>query len=185
MEEELHTSTRWGRLLLWLDEELSWVYLWKRVMVGGSETKRTLTIFWGLNPLYYVENLTWYRLYHKLFDEQIVYYSSNLLTPTWPLCKNILSVDYERSISFRKCNRWKSFKIVHVCLNNKNVIISNAIIRLDGKGLVEGWASIASDPKIAGSSLNFCKLLVLIISFFFVFGVNFFSSAVLFNKMKL
>jgi len=46
-------------------------------------------------------------------------YSSNLLTPTWPLCKNILSVDYERSISFRKCNRWKSFEIVHVCLNNK------------------------------------------------------------------
>jgi len=46
-------------------------------------------------------------------------YSSNLLTPTWPLCKNILSVDYERSISFRKCNRWKSFEIVHVCLSNK------------------------------------------------------------------
>jgi len=46
-------------------------------------------------------------------------YSSNLLTPTWPLCKNILSVDYERSISFRKCNRWKSFEIVHFCLNNK------------------------------------------------------------------
>jgi len=45
-------------------------------------------------------------------------YSSNLLTPTWPLGKNILSVDYERSISFRKCNRWKSFEIVHVCLNN-------------------------------------------------------------------
>jgi len=46
-------------------------------------------------------------------------YSSNLLTPTWPLCKNILSVDYKRSISFLKCNRWKSFEIVHVCLNNK------------------------------------------------------------------
>ena len=46
-------------------------------------------------------------------------YSSNLLTPTWPLCKNILSVDYERSISFRKCNRWKSFDIMHVCLNKK------------------------------------------------------------------
>ena len=44
---------------------------------------------------------------------------SNLLTPTWPLCKNILYVDNERSISFRKCNRWKSFDIVHVCLNNK------------------------------------------------------------------
>ena len=50
----------------------------------------------------------------------LLVYSSNLLTPTWPLCKNILSVDYERSISFRKCNRWKSFEIVHVyCLNNK------------------------------------------------------------------
>ena len=46
-------------------------------------------------------------------------HSSNLLTPTWPLCKNILSVDYERSISFRKCNRRKSFEIVHICLNNK------------------------------------------------------------------
>ena len=46
-------------------------------------------------------------------------YSSNLLTPTWPLCKNILSVDDERSISFRKCNRWKSVEIVHVCLKNK------------------------------------------------------------------
>ena len=44
---------------------------------------------------------------------------TNLLTRTWPLCKNILSVDYERSISFRKCNRWKSFEIMHVCLNNK------------------------------------------------------------------
>jgi len=45
--------------------------------------------------------------------------SSNLLTPTWPLCKNILWLfRYERSISFRKCNRWKSFEIVHVCLND-------------------------------------------------------------------
>ena len=46
-------------------------------------------------------------------------YNPDLLTPTWPLCKNIISVDYERSISFRKCNRCKSFEIVHVCLNNK------------------------------------------------------------------
>jgi len=46
-------------------------------------------------------------------------FCSNLLTPTWPLCKKMLSVDYERSISFRKCNRWKSFEIVHVCLNIK------------------------------------------------------------------
>jgi len=81
-------------------------------------------------------------------------YSSNLLTPTWPLCKNILSVDYERSISFRKCNRWKSFEIVLVCLNNKNVIIFNIITMYDSDGLVEGWASIACDPKVAVSSLN-------------------------------
>ena len=81
-------------------------------------------------------------------------YSSNLLTPTWPLCKNILSVDYERSFSFRKCNRWKSFEIVLVCLNNKNVIIFNTITMLDSDGLVKGWAGIACDPKVAGSSLN-------------------------------
>jgi len=39
----------------------------------------------------------------------------------------------------------------------------------------------------SNSDWYFCKLLVLIISFFFVFvfGVNLFSSAVLFNKMKL
>jgi len=54
-----------------------------------------------------------------MFNVYTCTYSSNLLTPTWPLCKNILSVDYERSISFRKCNRWKSFEIVHVCLNKK------------------------------------------------------------------
>jgi len=76
-----------------------------------------------------------------------IWYSSNLLTPTWPLCKNILSVDYERSIRLRKCNRWKSFEIVHVCLNNKNAIIFNTITMLDSDGLLEGWASTACESR--------------------------------------
>ena len=83
-----------------------------------------------------------------------VQYSSNLLTLTWPLCKNILSVDYKPSITFRKCNQWKSLETMHVCLNNKNVIILNTTTMLDSGGLVEGWASIACDPNVACSSLN-------------------------------
>jgi len=58
---------------------------------------------------------------------------------------------------------------------------------LDSDGLVEGWAGITLDPKVAGSSLNrfFCKLLVLIISFYVVFfGVHCFSSAVFLNKIN-
>jgi len=45
---------------------------------------------------------------------------------------------------------------------------------LDSDGLVEGWPSIACDPKVAGS--------ILII---FFSGVHCFSSAVLLNKIKL
>ena len=89
---------------------------------------------------------------------------------------NVLSVDYERSISFRKWNRWKSFEIVHVCLNNKNVITFNTITMLDSDSLVEGWASIACDPKFAGSILN---------RFVYILLVLCFRSAVLLNKIKL
>jgi len=41
-------------------------------------------------------------------------YSMRRITPTWPLC-NILSIEYERKISNRSCNRWQSSKIAHVC----------------------------------------------------------------------
>ena len=37
---------------------------------------------------------------------------------------------------------------------NKNVIIFNTITMFDSEGLVEGWASIGCDPKVAGLSLN-------------------------------
>jgi len=74
----------------------------------------------ALISIAYVLFGSWYWLAcGDLAGTVMVQYSSNLLSATWPLCKNILSVDYERSISFRKCNRWKSFEIVRVCLNNK------------------------------------------------------------------
>jgi len=99
-----------------------------------------------------------FSLFSRIFLSQgckpLHLYSSKLLTPTWPLCKNKLSVDYERSISFRKCNRWNSFEIVHVCLNNNTRYNFNSMTMLDSDVLVEGWASIACDPKVAGSSLN-------------------------------
>jgi len=125
-------------------------------------------------------------------------YRLNLLTPTWPLCKNILSVDYKRSISFRKCNRWKSFEIVHVCLNNKKCYniqydyddgqwrlgrsVSEHCLRSGSRGFEpqqSGWQSKRFRCIRLKQRLIFCKLLVLIISFYFfcVFGVHCFSSA--------
>jgi len=68
---------------------------------------------------------------------------------------------------------------------------------LDSDGLVEGSASIAciladesSDSAASDSNTDwfFCKLLVLIISFYvfvFVLSFHYFSSAVLLNKIKL
>ena len=147
-------------------------------------------------------------------------YSSNLLTPTWPLCKNILSVDYERSISFRKCNRWRSFEIVHVCLNNKKCYniqydydvrqwrlgrgVSEHCLQSERRGFEPQQISFSIIILVSSSSIwltnqaiplhqtqtatdLFCKLLVLMISFygFYVFSVHCFSSAVLLNKIKL
>ena len=145
------------------------------------------------------------KLFFQLISSHIIttnmLYSSNLLTPTWLICKNISSVDYERSISFRKCNRWKSYEIVHVCLNNKKCYniqydydvgqwrlgqgVSEHCLRSESRWFdffFKSSDSAASDIKKDWFFLEIVGFNYIVLC---CFCVHCFSSAVLLNKIKL